>query len=147
MDIYDSPKEVDKRANQEDPIIMYLIVRKSLDMSIGKVAAQCAHASQKLLLLYINYKYDTIPYGGNPPFSKENYDLFNKWLDGSFRKVVLKANENQWKKLKEEFSYRERIIVIDNGLTEIEPGSETVIGLLPMRKSKAPKLVRKLRVL
>ena len=41
-----TPENVETRASQEDPIIMYLIVKESLNMSAGKTAAQCAHASQ-----------------------------------------------------------------------------------------------------
>ena len=50
MEDHNSPEAVANRANQEDPIVMYLIVRESLGMGMGKTAAQCAHASQMLLL-------------------------------------------------------------------------------------------------
>ena len=164
MKDYNSPEEVAKRANQEDPIIMYLIVRKSLEMSPGKLAAQCAHAAQMLLLKYMDFKMGDLVCSRNiskilpstlgrghkfkyhPTFSREQYELFQEWLDGSFRKVVLKADEKQWRKLKES-DKRQMVLVIDAGLTELEPSTETVIGLAPMRKSEAPKLVQRLRVL
>jgi len=145
-----SPIEVAKRKGQEDPIIMYLIVRKSLDMSIGKTAAQCAHAAQMLLLKYHEFfKMDVCPDVGMglPPFSRETYDLFEAWLSGSFRKVVLKADEKQWEKIKNEIDCSKRALVIDAGLTELEPSTETIIGLCPMRKSNAPKLIKRLQVL
>ena len=41
------------RANQTDPLVMYLVVRESLHMTTGKIAAQCAHASQMLLMSYV----------------------------------------------------------------------------------------------
>lgn len=151
MKDYNSEEEVEKRASQEDPLIMYLIVRKSLEMSPGKIGAQCAHAAQMLLLKY--HEFTMMDYNPSmgfptlPPFSRETYNIFTEWLSGSFRKVVLKADEKQWKKLKEEFSDRQKVLVVDAGLTELEPGSETVIGLLPMRKSLAPRLVQKLQVL
>lgn len=149
MKDYNSPEEVARRTDQEDPIIMYLIVRKSLEMSPGKLAAQCAHAAQMLLLKYMDFKIQDMSSSCNelPPFSREKFKLFQEWLDGSFRKVVLKADEKQWKKLKESFDKRHIALVIDAGLTELQPSTETVIGLLPMRKSEVPKLVQKLRVL
>ena len=125
--------------NQEDPIIMYLIVRKSLNMSIGKTAAQCAHASQKLTLNYFNLK--------KIDADNEILKTFDEWLKTAFRKVVLKANENQWTKIKECFPENHRVVIVDAGLTEVKSNSETVIGLMPMKKSKAPKLVKKLQVL
>lgn len=39
------------------------------------------------------------------------------------------------------------VLVVDAGLTEIPSGSETVIGLWPMRKSQVPKTVKRLQVL
>src|SRR5271169_2745201 len=51
-----SPEAVEARALQEDPIVMYLIVHESLNMGMGKTAAQCAHASQMLTLEYFDIK-------------------------------------------------------------------------------------------
>lgn len=150
MKDYNSKEEVEKRISQGDPIIMYLIIRKSLGMSPGKIGAQCAHAAQMILLKYTKYTMMNCSSHIDQkslPFSRETYDIFTEWLGGSFRKVVLKADEKQWKKLKEEFTERERVLVIDSGLTELEPQTETVIGLFPMRKSKVSKLVKRLRVL
>jgi len=150
MKDYNSKEEVEKRASQEDPLIMYLIVRNSLGMSSGKIGAQCAHAAQMLLLKYMkDVLSDYNPDVGFYLYELDSntFDDFQMWLDGSFRKVVLKADEKQWEKLKEEFTERERVLVIDAGLTELEPQTETVIGLFPMKKSKCPKLVSKLRLL
>jgi peptidyl-tRNA hydrolase, PTH2 family len=157
---YDSPEEVTKRATQEDPIVMYLIVRESLGMSIGKTAAQCAHASQMLQLQYqeLSYKieqYWPLPHeawnydGSNiPQWMKDRSGIFDEWINSSFRKVVLKADDKEWEKVKaafpEDFS---KIVVVDAGLTEIAAGSETVIGLWPMKKSLVPKVVKRLQVL
>ena len=46
MKDHETPEAVSSRAEQKDPIVMYLVVHESLNMSIGKTAAQCAHASQ-----------------------------------------------------------------------------------------------------
>ena len=149
MKDHNSPEEVAKRINQEDPLIMYLIVREFIDMSPGKAAAQCAHAAQMLLLKYHEFVImDLTGEGGValPPFSRETYELFQKWLAGSFRKVVLKADENKWKRIKETIRDRNIVLVIDAGLTELDPGTETCIGLYPLYKSTAPKIVKRLRV-
>jgi PTH2 family peptidyl-tRNA hydrolase len=148
-----SPEAVSQRASQEDPFVMYLIVRESLGMSIGKTAAQCAHASQMLLLQFHNEqldweaKYVDPVYGPSEPPSLElqlRWGLFEKWLDSSFRKVVLRANDTEWAKVK---ALPNHIVVVDAGLTEIAANSETVIGLWPMRKSERPRIIQKLQVL
>ncbi|CAB4196904.1 pth2 Peptidyl-tRNA hydrolase [uncultured Caudovirales phage] len=139
---YDSPDEVLKRASQEDPIVMYLIVRESLNMSPGKIGAQCAHAAQMLMILY-NQTVSEHLCGWNVTFNKS---IFEEWLESSFRKVVLKADEKEWLKIKTECK-DEMVLVIDAGLTEIPSGSETVIGLWPRHRGGNSKLLKRLQVL
>jgi peptidyl-tRNA hydrolase len=157
------------RASQEDPIVMYLIVHESLNMSIGKTAAQCAHASSMLMIEYFDLKTDSsklhkkivsdVSYqceeGVYPEcdLDKKNYaemsrklSIYGEWMKSSFRKVVLRASDKEWERLKEEFK-DSSLIVRDAGLTEVAQGSETVIGLWPMRKSQVSKTVRRLQVL
>lgn len=159
------PEAVQARANQEDPIVMYLVVRETLGMGVGKTAAQCAHASQMLLLKYVRWIgksssiWDKLTawvssifdswIGSKPDWSynssnDEWVSLFRDWLQTSFRKVVLRADDKEWTKLKE---LPNHIVVVDAGLTEIASGSETVIGFFPMRKSQVPKTIKKLQVL
>lgn len=150
MKDYNSPEAVALRASQEDPLIMYLVVRESLNMSIGKTAAQCAHAAQMLMLKYFTLEADA---RNNPPgvyhqlMSEGNLALFDNWLNSSFRKVVLRADDKEFNKLKSELLPDNIVIVVDAGLTEIEAGSETVIGVFPMHKSQAPKCIKRLQVL
>lgn len=173
MKEHESPEAVEARATQEDPIVMYLIVRESLGMSIGKTAAQCAHASQMLTLKYFDLKKEfnnhqkmiLSPPSSFPDFVLDKFtedrlanahqkyrelrpqlSIFEDWIQSSFRKVVLRASDKEWGKLKEEFK-DSMIMVVDAGLTEIASGSETVIGLWPIRKSQVSKTIKKLQVL
>jgi PTH2 family peptidyl-tRNA hydrolase len=166
MKDYDSAEAREERATQEDPIVMYLIVHESLNMSIGKTAAQSAHASQMLTLKYFTMKEASItlqkrmqPLLNAPPQGDEMAKLktayaelsrplsiFGEWLNSSFRKVVLRASDKEWAKLKEEFK-DSMVMVVDAGLTEIAAGSETFIGLWPVRKSQVSKTVKRLQVL
>lgn len=166
MKDYDSKEAVEERASQEDPIVMYLIVHESLGMSTGKTAAQAAHASQMLTLKYFEMKEASktiqkqmVPLlQPMPPAAELNrlqaeyvksakpISIMGEWLNSSFRKVVLRASDKEWAKLKEEFK-DSMVLVVDAGLTEIAAGSETVIGLWPMRKSQRPKLLQRLQVL
>lgn len=142
MNELDSSEAAARRANQPDPIVMYLIVRESLGMGMGKTAAQCAHASQMLTLKYFWLRERKVISADQ----KEMQHGFKAWLDESFRKVVLKADDKEWEKIKAEFPDK-FVLVVDAGLTEIAPMSETVIGLWPMKKSQAPKVIKKLQVL
>lgn len=167
MKDYDTPEEREKRATQEDPIVMYLIVRESLDMSIGKTAAQTAHASQMLTLKYFDLKELSTsiqrqmnPIINSPPEGEElaklkaayahisrPISIMGEWLQGSFRKVVLRASDKEWDKISNQLTDYMGVMVVDAGLTEIAAGSETVIGLWPMRKSQRPKIIQRLQVL
>lgn len=143
MTDHDSPEAVEARKNQVDPFVEYLVVRKSLEMSAGKIAAQVGHAAVMLSDIYHETNL-------NDPLKPPSDALLLKigtyaaWKNTSYRKVVLVANEKDWVKLKE---LPDIVIVRDAGLTEVEPGSETVIGLWPMKKSAAPKFVQKLQTL
>lgn len=164
MEDYEKPEAVAQRASQEDPIVMYLVVRESIGMSIGKTAAQCAHASQMLTLNFFDIKQDSskiqkvISKPNCPPTDKEeglkiykemapNISIFGEWMTDSFRKVVLKADDKEWVRLKEEIKAQRHVIVRDAGLTELVPGTETVIGLWPVRKSQVSRTVKRLQVL
>lgn len=126
---------------EESPLVMYLVVRESLNMSIGKTAAQVAHAAQRLQQEYQDI-HNEIMCGWNDHVSK--YDIFSEWLSKAVRKVVLKADEKEWVKLKE---LPNHVLIIDAGFTEVAPHTETVIGFWPMRKSDAPKTIKKLQLL
>src|ERR1700735_4104059 len=86
------------RANQTDPLVMYLVVRESLNMGAGKVGAQCAHGAQMLLMEHINRMNGP----GDYQF-REQATIFQQWLDQSFRKVVLKADDREFQKILDYF--------------------------------------------
>lgn len=163
MENRNSIEDMVTHASQSDPIVMYLIVKESLGMSMGKTAAQCAHASQMLQLKFGQMESGILSKDADQLealFKKDNlspkeeiswaqlfpeYHIFAKWLETSFRKVVLKANDHQFERLKTEC--KNHIVVVDAGITEIAPGSETVLGIWPMHRSTCPKYLTKIQVL
>ena len=150
---YNLPEEVEKRAMQEDPIVMYLIIKESLGMSAGKTAAQCSHAACSLVQNYFLQKENIrgaiqsgldILYDFG--FTEESFIMMQEWFKGSYRKVVLRASDGEFEKVKN--LYQEKcVVIIDNGLTEIAAGSETCIGLFPQRKSQRDKVIKRLQAL
>ncbi len=121
------------RAEQEDPIIIYFVVNDSLGISSGKIAAQVAHAAQMLVFKYLNN-------------NDEEKEIFNKYIKSSFRKVVLRADSKKFEKIKS-FLTKNDVAVIDAGLTQVEPGTNTVLGFYPVFKSKCPKFLKKCQIL
>lgn len=164
MEDRNSPEAMAARANQPDPIVMYLVVKESLGMSPGKIAAQCAHASQMLTLKFLHEKMKQINLENSLwerfkktvsdffskseiPQDKVNQDLelFEAWLDTSFRKVTLRADDHRFERLKAE--HPNCVVVVDAGLTEIAAGSQTVLGLWPMHRSTCSRYLQKTQVL
>lgn len=134
---YESPEKIWARRNQEDPWVMYMIVRDSLGMSAGKIGAQCGHA---VGMIYNHYNEICVEHKSSKLIAS-----FKEWQNTSFRKVVLRAKENQWERLKSKLDLF--VLVRDAGLTEVSPNSETVIGIWPIKKSERPNCLRKLQAL
>jgi peptidyl-tRNA hydrolase len=136
----------------KDKIVQYIVVRSSLKMSMGKCAAQAAHSTQLMMEKFFSnmdkynefLAYDDVDVPDDLTHSYNIVNSYYTWRAGDYPKIVLKADETQWKKLQEIFDH---ILVIDNGDTELPPNTPTVITFLPMMKSAAPKLFKRLRVL
>lgn len=151
-----SPEAFYQRASkEEDPLTVYVVVRESLNMSVGKLAIQCAHAGQMLQLKYddlhkgLNWRRRThteaMPADELEAFVMKSETIYQEWLAAGVRKVSLTASEKEWDRLKAE--EKNKLIVIDAGLTELEPGTETVMILWPIRKSQRSKTVKRLQAL
>ncbi len=160
-------------SSKEDPIVMYLIINTTLDMSVGKIAAQAGHAASLVTFAYSDLKdecrhiEDSISYmrvqihtmnednatnrdklsNLEKEYSniKQKLSIVKEWRATDYRKVTLAANDKEWDKIKTD--YPNDIVVVDNGLTEISSGSETCLGLWPMLKSKRSKTLKRLRAL
>lgn len=142
----DTPELIDLRKGQDDPLMLYIIVRESLGMSPGKIASQVAHGVQMFTLRFKDLQFTYMEGTGKELSDEELRKVFvtEEWLASSYRKVVLRADDKEWERLKAELWC---FLVRDAGLTEVESGSETVLVLWPMLKSEAPRVVRRLQVL
>lgn len=132
-------------SDNEDPIVLYLIVRDSLNMSAGKGMAQSGHAVEKILLKYFKIQILSVKKYLNL-FTDEDVmhvKIATEWMEHGSRKVVLKADEKEWAKLKEEFG-NNCFIVKDAGKTEVMPGTETIMALWPQRRSTCSKTIKRL---
>jgi peptidyl-tRNA hydrolase len=140
------------REDDQDPIAMYLVVNEELieEMGLGKTGAQIGHAVSMLMLDYhkLDKRYDK--YIENTSTEQEKflaqYFLWRDWFKNGIRKITLKADKKEFEKLKVEFKDT-MVLVVDSGFTMIPEGSETVIGLPPMKKSQRPKLLQRLQTL
>ena len=139
-----------------------IIVRKDLQMSIGKICSQVSHASMAFLTNTIrrDWSMNTTYFKGDEYktyYSVEltfDKDLFEQWIIGEFTKCVLKAkNKSQLLKVKtlaEEMGMTENedfFCIYDNCHTELTPEDNgrtlTCIGFKPMYSEVIDKIGKK----
>lgn len=110
---------------------LVLVVRKDLSMGVGKVAAQCSHAS------IMAYK-------------KSSRLMLLKWALSGQKKVVLGCpNEESFNSIREEAQKLgvKTNIVHDAGYTQVEPDTKTVIAVGPAKEEMIDKITGHLSLL
>jgi PTH2 family peptidyl-tRNA hydrolase len=114
-----------------DELTMVLVTRQDLQLSKGKLAAQCAHASAECVLSAKR----------NSPRALDQY------LRRGARKIVCKVPDLV--SLKQVYSRAKKAglvchLVTDAGHTEIPPGTETVVGIGPGPRDEIDKITGQL---
>jgi PTH2 family peptidyl-tRNA hydrolase len=108
-----------------------IVVRTDLKMKKGKMCSQTAHASIAAFL-------------------KAKKTDKEKWVKTGMKKVVLKVSgEKELKKICK-IARDEKIkceMIRDAGLTQVEPGSITALGIGPADDKKIDKITGKLKLL
>ena len=110
---------------------MVLIIRKDLKISCGKLLVQVAHAAIECYRSHSNKK------------------LLEEWLRYGAKKVVLEVdtlNELLDIKRKLDFEGINNCIIADAGLTEVKPGTITVLGIGPDIEEKLDRITGHLKL-
>lgn len=117
-------------AQEQDPLAVYLVVNGPLDMSAGKIAAQSFQACQRLLTSA----------AANP----ELQDALEQWQREGTRTCTREAlTEHAFRRVVGEVS---GAVMVDEGLTEVEPETMTVHASVPLRRSQLPAALRHKKV-
>jgi PTH2 family peptidyl-tRNA hydrolase len=142
-DLYDDEALAKMRLEQEDPWVQYIIINKDLEMGCGKIAAQVGHGCGMHILKYKEISNLAIAHliGDDRKIKIKNT---LHWIEESFRKITKVAHKKEFDKIKE-LTEVDCFMVKDAGLTEIEPGSETVLVCWPIKRSQCPKIIHKLQ--
>ena len=150
-----------------------IIVRKDLNMSIGKTAVQCCHASQAWLydkiapikkVICEGYEHRVeLFYNTELFYIKDmNRDIYNHWINDIYTKTICGAkNKTQLLKAKtlaEEIGLKEGedfFLIHDRCLTELQPEEQdclggktlTCIGFKPLPDETIQQISRKYQLL
>ena len=111
-----------------------ILVRMDLKMGKGKLAAQVAHASLGAALKAM----------------KTHKEWFERWISEGQAKVVLRVSDEP-----ELLEFRDKALeaglpvelVIDRGLTQLEPGTVTCLGIGPAPSELIDRLTGMLKLL
>lgn len=115
---------------------MVIVVRSDLPMGRGKTAAQCAHAALECCLQTFN--------------NKKKQSMFESWLRSGQPKIVVKIpNEEELLILADKAQRAGLItaIIKDAGITQIKPGTITVVGIGPGSTEVVDSITSRLRLL
>ena len=107
-----------------------IVLRTDLGMSTGKLISQACHASLKA-------------------YKKSSSEDQSEWESGGQKKVVLEIGDED---LEDRFRRAQRndvpaAMVKDAGLTEVEPGKQTALGVGPAEESKIDSITGDLKLL
>lgn len=114
-------------------LVMYVVVRKDLNMPVGKLAAQCSHA---ILTAWIKY------------FCKHPFKAW-KYFKNSQAKIVLDCkNEIVLTTLYNQCMDKKIncVMITDAGRTVFNEPTRTVIGVGPCHKDELPSRFSRLRL-
>lgn len=100
--------------------VMYIVVNDDLKMKPGKIASQVGHVVQLITEEIIRSGYEDCP-------APKTYFDYMKWKMHC-TKIVLKGSTQQLQELIEKHNAR---FIIDDGQTQVEPNSLTVVGFPP----------------
>lgn len=123
----------------EDRVYMYLVANTSLDMSGSKIGIQIGHGLQLFMQQIAGPM--SLPVFGHLAYEAR----IKEWLATRYGKILLGADAKEFEKAKE--LQETHVTVVDDGHTEVAPGSETLLVFYPMRKSERPALLKRLRLL
>jgi len=110
------------------------VARSDLNMSPGKLAVQVAHGSV----------------GSAEKARRERWEWYAAWLNEGQKKVVVKViGEDELRKIQEQAKKAElpNDLIQDAGLTELPPGTSTVLAIGPAPNEFVDKLTRNLPLL
>lgn len=128
-----------------------IVVRKDLNMRKGKIAAQCAHASMKVIL----DRMVSIELSGGDTRCKflqfEKDSALDLWINGIFTKIVVSCDSET--ELLEYYSLAESkgipcALITDSGLTEFNGiPTNTCIAIGPWYSIEIDEITSKLKLL
>lgn len=106
-----------------------IVLRDDLDISKGKQISQACHASLEA-------------------YRKADPEIASKWRTAGAKKIVLSADDKKLEDLYTEIKSKDipAYLVKDAGMTEVEPGTVTALGIGPADADKIDSITGELNL-
>lgn len=118
---------VERPAAPDDELAVFLVVNGPLGMSAGKVAAQVFQAAQRL-------------YAAARGAGPAERAALARWESGGTRTITrIAETAHVFARVVAEVP---GVVMVDEGLNEVEPGSATVFASWPLAYRQAPRALR-----
>jgi len=111
-----------------------IVIRKDLKMGTGKLASQACHACLE----------------ASEEAKRQNLKLWKTWHEEGSKKVIVKVNSlEELLDIKDKAARMDipNALIIDRGLTQIEPNTPTALGIGPVKTDVVDKLTKSLKLL
>ena len=132
-----------------------IVVRKDLQMSSGKTAAQVAHASMGVFFDWMKENYNIVNVNNDITYTQYSLRLLNdgvvyNWFNGAFTKVVLGVDSLD-ELMAIDTLVKERgllsCLITDNGLTEFSGPTVTCLAIGPLLDNEFADITSHLKLL
>jgi peptidyl-tRNA hydrolase len=116
--------------------IVYIVFNGPLGMSPGKMTAQAFQLAERLFRAADSYD---VPMGERV----DHLQRVGAWRKHTTTITRVAKTPTMWERVKAEV---EGVVMVDEGYTEVEPGSETCFASWPMLVGDAPKILSNAKV-
>lgn len=114
----DAPRPKEDVRTEGSPRMLY-VIRPGVMRTAGKAMAQAGHAAQMSVEEY----------------GAKHRERFDAWRKAGRPGELVTADDQDWERLKED---PEAVTVSDAGHTQVAPGTETVVALVPRTRAPRP---------
>jgi hypothetical protein len=130
--------------NDNDPLVLYIVFRQSLQLDNNKTAYYAANAVEYLLMRYFTLQVVAVKSNLASLIHDGNLKATTTWLSSNSRKAIVCADDDVWNKLKSEFAVGKDLFCLKS---PDEAETETTLVLWPSKHSCIPSYLTELEQL
>jgi hypothetical protein len=130
--------------NVDEPIVLYIVLRQSLQLNKYQTAHFTADAVQQLLIRYFTLQVLAVKTGDKlaSVCKPDHLNTTTMWLGAQSPKRIVSADEDTWAKIKSQFALGMDLLCVKEKI--VEPNTEAALVFWPTRESCLPNFITEL---